>query len=148
MKKKAVSLRRAAQDKKLSILQKSRVPVEPEPYCLSMPPNILLLKFGRKRKIMRSTTHQLSLSTKPLTVLLIPPKSSPTGSGGMEKCNGTPALRGTNAESRLPAGETAGVGSGGQAGGGNTLLLPYERLRPIIKPPFTYMRDIKQTLNS
>ena len=71
--------------------------------------------------MINSTTHQLSLSTNPLTVLLTPPNSSPTGSAGIENGMGATDLLGTSAESRLRTGEAAGAGAGGQVAGGSAL---------------------------
>ncbi len=70
--------------------------------------------LGKNRKMMSSTTHQLSFSTSPRTVLLTPPNISPTGSAGNEKGLGGAALIGKIEESRLLTGETAGGGAGGQ----------------------------------
>ena len=86
-----------------------------------MLPNILLLILGKKRKIISNRTHQLSFSTKPLTVLLTPPSSSPIGSEGIEKDSGVADLFGANVESRLRTGETAGAGTGVHTGGVNAL---------------------------
>jgi len=78
--------------------------------------------LGKKRKIISSTTHQLSFNTRPLTVLLTPPNSSPTGSGGKENGTGGAAdFFGTRAESRLLTGEATGGGAGGHGAGGNAL---------------------------
>lgn len=104
---------------------------------------------------------------KPLTVLLTPPIISPTGRAGKEKVAGAAALVGKTAESRLLTGETAdvaalpckivesrllaggtaGAGAGGHVAGGSVLLLAYECLRAILKPPFINEGYI-QTLNS
>ncbi|MGI6585294.1 MAG: hypothetical protein GX301_02660 [Gracilibacteraceae bacterium] len=69
-----------------------------ELYAFSNPPNILPLSLGKNRKITSSIIHQLPFEINPLTVLLIPPKSSPAGKAGMEK----------GRENRLRAGVTAG----------------------------------------
>lgn len=89
--------------------------------------------LGKNRKMIRSITHQLSLSTNPLTVLLTPPNSSPTGSAGNENGTGAADLLGISAESRLrtdeAAGEAAGDGVVGHGAGGGTILkLAFERL--------------------
>ena len=69
-------------------------------------------------------THQLSLRTKPLTELLIPPNSSPIGSAGSENDTGAGAAAFLDRidESRLFTGETAGAaGAGGHGAGGGAL---------------------------
>lgn len=88
---------------------------------MNKPPNILLLTLGKNRKIISSKTHQLSCNTNPLTVLLIPPNNSPTGSAGIENGMGAVDLPGTSADKILRAGETTGAGSGGHEAGGCAL---------------------------
>lgn len=83
-----------------------------------MLPNILSLTLGKNRKIISSTTHQLSLSTNPLTVLLTPPNNSPTGSAGSENGTGCATLGGASIDNRLLTGEVTDIGAGSGAGAG------------------------------
>ena len=77
--------------------------------------------LGKKRKIISKIIHQLSFSTKPLTVLLTPPISSPIGSEGIEKRTGATDLLGISIESKLRIGEAAGGGAGIDEAGGKVL---------------------------
>lgn len=82
-----------------------------------------LLKPGKKRKIKSRITHQLSLVTKPLTVLLTPPNNSSTGIEGLGNAGREKVLpRGISDESILCcAGEAAGTGAGGHEAWGSAL---------------------------
>ena len=72
--------------------------------------------LGKNRNMMSSTTHQLSFSTNPLTVLLTPPNISPIGNAGIENGLGDADLVGKIDGNKLRNGETTGVGAGGNAG--------------------------------
>lgn len=100
---------------------------------MSKPPNILLLTFGKNKNMISRMTHQLSFITKPLTVLLTPPRTSPTGKSGIRKGGKAVALEGTSAD-RIPCtGEAtgAGAGVGAQVAGGGALYIE-ECLWPIL----------------
>ena len=83
----------------------------------------------------------MSFNTNPLTVLLTPPNSSPTGSAGALKAAGAAGLNEFNAD-RIPcsdgsAGTGAGIGAGTAAGGaGGSGLYLDECLRLILRTPF------------
>jgi len=75
--------------------------------------------------------HQLSFITSPLTVLLTPPSTSPTGRAGILKAGAVTALPGTSADRRFCTGEATGAGAETGAGahvGCGGILYADERL--------------------
>lgn len=90
-----------------------------------MLPNILLPTLGKNKNIISRMIHQLSLVTRPLTVLLTPPNISPTGKAGSEKGIGEADFTGMSDASRFRTGGTAGAGAsageGVQTGAGGVL---------------------------
>ncbi len=117
-----------------------------------MLPNILSLTLGKNKNKISRIIHQLSFITRPLTVLLTPPNTSPNGREGRGKGVGDAVFEGIKEESSLVTDGTAGAGvaagAGGHTAGGGTLYIEDECLRPIFEASLHVNEGYEQTLNS